>query len=125
MDGQAGYGQQGMTSEQLQQMYNQPAAGPAAPGRLTNDDGNVKTTPSQGVLLGHPAALRIHDLAGGASRSLAVRVLPVRGLAVGVLAVLSLRNRRCLGGSTEILSVEDRVSAKCHCGCPPNKGGGW
>lgn len=51
MDGQAGYAQQGMTSEQLQQMYNQPAAGPADTGRMTYDDVIVKTTACLGVLL--------------------------------------------------------------------------
>jgi len=51
MDGQAGYAQQGMTSEQLQQMYNQPAAGPADTGRMTFDDVIVKTAACLGVLL--------------------------------------------------------------------------
>ncbi len=51
MDPQAGYAQQGMTSEQLQQMYNQPAAGPADTGRMTYDDVIVKTTACLGVLL--------------------------------------------------------------------------
>jgi uncharacterized YccA/Bax inhibitor family protein len=51
MDGQAGYAQQGMTSEQLQQMYNQPAAGPADTGRMTYDDVIVKTAACLGVLL--------------------------------------------------------------------------
>ncbi|WP_255767825.1 Bax inhibitor-1/YccA family protein [Pseudarthrobacter sulfonivorans] len=51
MDGQAGYAQQGMTSEQLQQMYNQPAAGPADTGRMTFDDVIMKTAACLGVLL--------------------------------------------------------------------------
>jgi uncharacterized YccA/Bax inhibitor family protein len=51
MDGQAGYAQQGMTTEQLQQMYNQPAAGPADTGRMTFDDVIVKTAACLGVLL--------------------------------------------------------------------------
>lgn len=52
MDGQAGWGQQqNMTNEQLQQMYNQPAAGPADTGRMTYDDVIVKTTACLGVLL--------------------------------------------------------------------------
>jgi uncharacterized YccA/Bax inhibitor family protein len=51
MDGQTGYAQQGMTSEQLQQMYNQPAAGPADTGRMTYDDVIVKTAACLGVLL--------------------------------------------------------------------------
>ena len=51
MDGQGGYAQQNMTNEQLQQMYNQPAAGPAATGRMTYDDVIVKTAACLGVLL--------------------------------------------------------------------------
>jgi uncharacterized YccA/Bax inhibitor family protein len=51
MDGQAGYAQQGMTTEQLQQMYNQPGAGPADTGRMTFDDVSVKTAACLGVLL--------------------------------------------------------------------------
>ncbi|MDR6415402.1 Bax inhibitor-1/YccA family protein [Pseudarthrobacter sulfonivorans] len=42
LDGQAGYSQQ--TSEQLQYIYDQPAAGPADTGRMTYDDVIVKTT---------------------------------------------------------------------------------
>jgi uncharacterized YccA/Bax inhibitor family protein len=49
--GQQGYGQQPMTDEQLQQMYNQPAAGPADIGRMTFDDVIVKTAACLGVLL--------------------------------------------------------------------------
>ena len=52
MDGQAGWGQQqNMSDEQLQQMYNQPAAGPADTGRMTYDDVIVKTAACLGVLL--------------------------------------------------------------------------
>jgi uncharacterized YccA/Bax inhibitor family protein len=40
-----------MTNEQLQQMYNQPAAGPADTGRMTFDDVIVKTAACLGVLL--------------------------------------------------------------------------
>ncbi|UXM92955.1 Bax inhibitor-1/YccA family protein [Paenarthrobacter sp. JL.01a] len=45
MDGQAAWSaqQQSMTNEQLQQMYNQPAAGPADTGRMTYDDVIMKT----------------------------------------------------------------------------------
>ena len=49
--GQQGYGQQPMTDAQLQQMYNQPAAGPADTGRMTFDDVIVKTAACLGVLL--------------------------------------------------------------------------
>ena len=51
MDGQGGYAQQNMTNEQLQQMYNQPAAGPADTGRMTYDDVIVKTAACLGVPL--------------------------------------------------------------------------
>ena len=51
MDGQGGYAPQNMTNEQLQQMYNQPAAGPADTGRMTYDDVIVKTASCLGVLL--------------------------------------------------------------------------
>ncbi|MDD7835746.1 MULTISPECIES: Bax inhibitor-1/YccA family protein [Paenarthrobacter] len=45
LDGQAAWSaqQQSMTNEQLQQMYNQPAAGPADTGRMTYDDVIMKT----------------------------------------------------------------------------------
>ncbi|MDQ0870020.1 putative YccA/Bax inhibitor family protein [Arthrobacter sp. V1I9] len=49
--GQQGYGQQPMTDEQLQQMYNQPAAGPADTGRMTFDDVIVKTTLCLGAVI--------------------------------------------------------------------------
>ncbi|MCO4249673.1 Bax inhibitor-1/YccA family protein [Pseudarthrobacter raffinosi] len=52
MDSQNGWGQQqNMTDEQLRQMYNQPAAGPADTGRMTYDDVIVKTAACLGVLL--------------------------------------------------------------------------
>jgi uncharacterized YccA/Bax inhibitor family protein len=45
MDGQSGWmsQQQNMTNDQLQQMYNRPAAGPSETGRMTFDDVIVKT----------------------------------------------------------------------------------
>ena len=49
--GQAPYGQQPMTDEQLRQMYNQPAAGPADTGRMTFDDVIVKTAACLGVVV--------------------------------------------------------------------------
>ena len=52
--GQNPYGQQygqTMTHDQLQQMYNQPAAGPAETGRMTFDDVIVKTAACLGVLV--------------------------------------------------------------------------
>ncbi|MCO4274483.1 Bax inhibitor-1/YccA family protein [Pseudarthrobacter sp. HLT3-5] len=52
MDPQNGWGQQqNMTDEQLRQMYNKPAAGPADTGRMTYDDVIVKTAACLGVLL--------------------------------------------------------------------------
>ncbi|WP_426766340.1 Bax inhibitor-1/YccA family membrane protein [Pseudarthrobacter sp. 1G09] len=55
---QAPYGQQtwnaqpqGMTDNQLQDMYNQPSAGPADTGRMTFDDVIVKTAACLGVLI--------------------------------------------------------------------------
>ncbi|RKR19423.1 Bax inhibitor-1/YccA family protein [Arthrobacter oryzae] len=43
--------QQGMTQEQLQDLYNRPAAGPADIGRMTYDDVIVKTAGCLGVLV--------------------------------------------------------------------------
>ncbi|MEV7660392.1 Bax inhibitor-1/YccA family protein [Paenarthrobacter sp. NPDC089316] len=53
MDGQAAWSaqQQSMTNEQLQQMYNQPAAGPADTGRMTYDDVIMKTVACLVVLV--------------------------------------------------------------------------
>ncbi|NQD90968.1 Bax inhibitor-1/YccA family protein, partial [Paenarthrobacter sp. CM16] len=53
MDGQAAWSaqQQNMTNEQLQQMYNQPAAGPADTGRMTYDDVIMKTVACLVVLV--------------------------------------------------------------------------
>jgi uncharacterized YccA/Bax inhibitor family protein len=48
---QQGYGQQPMTNEQLQQMYSQPAAGPADTGRMTFDDVIVKTALCLGAVI--------------------------------------------------------------------------
>lgn len=50
--GHQAYGQpQNMTNEQLQQMYSQPAAGPADTGRMTFDDVIVKTAACLGVVV--------------------------------------------------------------------------
>jgi uncharacterized YccA/Bax inhibitor family protein len=49
--GQQGYAQQPMTDEQLRQMYNQPAAGPADTGRMTFDDVIVKTAACLGAVV--------------------------------------------------------------------------
>lgn len=51
--GQQGWGTQpqGMTDEQLRQMYNQPSAGPADTGRMTFDDVIMKTAACLGAVL--------------------------------------------------------------------------
>ena len=50
--GQPGYGQQqNMSNDQLQQMYNRPAAGPAETGRMTFDDVIVKTAVCLGAVV--------------------------------------------------------------------------
>ena len=54
MNGQGGAwssAQQGMTQDQLQDLYNRPAAGPADIGRMTYDDVIVKTAGCLGVLI--------------------------------------------------------------------------
>lgn len=50
---QAGWNpaQQGMTQQQLQDMYNQPAAGPADTGRMTYDDVIMKTAACLGAVV--------------------------------------------------------------------------
>ncbi|MBT2248502.1 Bax inhibitor-1/YccA family protein [Arthrobacter sp. BHU FT2] len=60
--GQQGWntGQQGMTDAQLQDMYNQPSAGPADTGRMTFDDVIVKTAACLGfVVLGAAVTLTV------------------------------------------------------------------
>src|SRR3954454_21730232 len=62
MNGQGAWSaaQQGMTQEQLRDMYNRPAAGPADTGRMTYDDVIVKTAGCLGVLiLGAAVALAV------------------------------------------------------------------
>jgi uncharacterized YccA/Bax inhibitor family protein len=51
--GQGGWtdAQQGMSQEQLQQMYNRPAAGPADTGRMTFDDVIIKTALCLGAVI--------------------------------------------------------------------------
>lgn len=84
MDGQAGWGQQqNMTNEQLQQMYNQPAAGPADTGRMTYDDVIVKTTACLGVLLAGAAVTLFVSL------SLASMLMIVGALGGFVLALVN------------------------------------
>jgi uncharacterized YccA/Bax inhibitor family protein len=62
MDAQSGWmsQQQNMTNDQLQQMYNRPAAGPAETGRMTFDDVIVKTAACLGfVVLGAAVTLTV------------------------------------------------------------------
>jgi uncharacterized YccA/Bax inhibitor family protein len=53
MDAQSGWmaQQQNMSHDQLQQMYNQPAAGPADTGRMTFDDVIMKTAACLGAVI--------------------------------------------------------------------------
>ncbi|MFE4837343.1 Bax inhibitor-1/YccA family protein [Arthrobacter sp. NPDC056691] len=53
MDAQSGWmsQQQNMTNDQLQQMYNRPAAGPAETGRMTFDDVIIKTAVCLGAVV--------------------------------------------------------------------------
>ncbi|GAC1455164.1 MAG: Bax inhibitor-1/YccA family protein [Pseudarthrobacter sp.] len=84
MDGQGGWGQQQpMTTEQLQQMYNQPAAGPADTGRMTYDDVIVKTAACLGVLLAGAAVTLF------VSMSLAGMLMIVGALGGFVLAMVN------------------------------------
>ncbi|MEV7571699.1 Bax inhibitor-1/YccA family protein [Arthrobacter nitrophenolicus] len=88
--GQAPYGQQGwnaqpqgMTDEQLQQMYSRPSAGPADTGRMTFDDVIVKTAACLGVLLAGAAVTMVVGL------SLASLLMVVGALGGFVLALVN------------------------------------
>ncbi|MET3771011.1 Bax inhibitor-1/YccA family protein [Arthrobacter nitrophenolicus] len=88
--GQAPYGQQGwnaqpqgMTDEQLQQMYSRPSAGPADTGRMTIDDVIVKTAACLGVLLAGAAVTMVVGL------SLASLLMVVGALGGFVLALVN------------------------------------
>jgi uncharacterized YccA/Bax inhibitor family protein len=72
-----------MTNEQLQQMYNQPAAGPADTGRMTYDDVIVKTAACLGVLLAGAAVTLF------VSMSLASMLMIVGALGGFVLALVN------------------------------------
>ncbi|TLM86133.1 Bax inhibitor-1/YccA family protein [Pseudarthrobacter sp. NamE5] len=82
--GQQAYGQpQNMSNEQLQQMYNQPAAGPADTGRMTFDDVIVKTAACLGfVLVGAAITLTV-------SLGLASMLMIVGALGGFVLALVN------------------------------------
>ena len=75
--------QQNMTNEQLQQMYNQPAAGPADTGRMTFDDVIVKTAACLGVLVAGAAVTLF------VGQSLAMLLMVVGALGGFVLALVN------------------------------------
>jgi uncharacterized YccA/Bax inhibitor family protein len=83
--GQGGWApqQQNMTNEQLQQMYNQPAAGPADTGRMTFDDVIVKTAACLGVLVAGAAVTLF------VGQSLAMMLMVVGALGGFVLALVN------------------------------------
>ncbi len=85
MNGQAGWaaGQKGMSQDELQDLYNRPAAGPADTGRMTYDDVIVKTAACLGVLM-----------AGAAVTLVVAQGLAMMLMIVGVLGgfVLALVN---------------------------------
>jgi uncharacterized YccA/Bax inhibitor family protein len=84
MDPQGGWGsQQNMTNEQLQQMYSQPAAGPADTGRMTFDDVIVKTAACLGVLVAGAAVTLF------VGESLAYMLMIVGALGGFVLALVN------------------------------------
>jgi uncharacterized YccA/Bax inhibitor family protein len=85
MDPQGGWGsqQQNMTDEQLRQMYNQPAAGPADTGRMTYDDVIVKTAACLGVLVAGAAVTLF------VGESLAFMLMIVGALGGFVLALVN------------------------------------
>ena len=83
--GQGGWApqQQNMTDEQLQQMYNQPAAGPADTGRMTFDDVIVKTAACLGVLVAGAAVTLF------VGQSLSMMLMVVGALGGFVLALVN------------------------------------
>jgi uncharacterized YccA/Bax inhibitor family protein len=82
---QGGWGTQpqNMTNEQLQQMYNQPAAGPADIGRMTYDDVIVKTAACLAVVVAGAAVTLSVGL------SLAYMLMIVGALGGFVLALVN------------------------------------
>ncbi|MBD1543281.1 Bax inhibitor-1/YccA family protein [Arthrobacter sp. IA7] len=81
--GQPGYGQQSMSNDQLQQMYNRPAAGPAETGRMTFDDVIIKTAIClAAVVVGAAVTLTV-------SLSLASMLMIVGALGGFVLALVN------------------------------------
>jgi uncharacterized YccA/Bax inhibitor family protein len=76
-------GQQNMTDDQLQQMYNRPAAGPAETGRMTYDDVIIKTAACLGVVMAGAAVTLFVGL------SLATMLMIVGALGGFVLALVN------------------------------------
>jgi uncharacterized YccA/Bax inhibitor family protein len=85
MDAQGGWSaaQQGMSQEQLQDMYNRPAAGPADTGRMTFDDVIVKTAACLGVLVAGAAVTLL------VAQGLAMMLMLVGALGGFVLALVN------------------------------------
>ncbi|WP_211877581.1 Bax inhibitor-1/YccA family protein [Pseudarthrobacter albicanus] len=85
IDAQGGWAaaQQGMSQEQLQQMYNRPAAGPADTGRMTFDDVIVKTAACLGVLVAGAAVTLL------VAQGLAMMLMLVGALGGFVLALVN------------------------------------
>ncbi|WP_427173910.1 Bax inhibitor-1/YccA family membrane protein [Arthrobacter sp. 92] len=82
---QAGWNpaQQGMTQDQLQDLYNRPAAGPADTGRMTFDDVIVKTAACLGVLVAGAAVTLV------VAQGLAMMLMLVGALGGFVLAMVN------------------------------------
>ena len=85
MDGQAGWSaaQQGMTQDQLQDMYNRPAAGPADTGRMTYDDVIMKTAACLGAVVAGAAVTLV------VAEGLAYMLMIVGALGGFVLALVN------------------------------------
>lgn len=75
--------QQGMTQQQLQDMYNQPAAGPADTGRMTYDDVIMKTAACLGAVVAGAAVTLV------VAESLAYTLMIVGALGGFVLALVN------------------------------------
>jgi uncharacterized YccA/Bax inhibitor family protein len=83
--GQTGWNaaQQGMTQDQLQEMYNRPAAGPADTGRMTFDDVIVKTAACLGAVVAGAAVTLV------VAQGLASMLMIVGALGGFVLALVN------------------------------------
>ncbi len=75
--------QQGMTQDQLQDMYNRPAAGPADTGRMTYDDVIMKTAACLGAVVAGAAVTLV------VAESLAYMLMIVGALGGFVLALVN------------------------------------